>query len=378
MTTVVVHGGAIDDGPAINAALSGAVTVSLPDPVYNIATKVVLNSAGQRLIGDGRGAVKLLCSTPNAAISVANGVTEFQISDFDMVRVGIPIAGQNGIDTSYGIADEGLISRIEVSGFWQGFCLGPTSFSLAEHLIATDCYDDGIVITNRFFSGGLQWDTNRCLSQQNNGLGFLIETVTGDTTLGDHEWVKTFANLKGGFAAQALAGTRINSVRLLKPFCGQDGGHEILLSTGPGTTHQIVAPYVESAGRSPCGVGLSHAATNQGCGIYADPTVNMLAVTGGVIAGCSWSGIETWALRSVVNGASLQSNGFIALPGEKCGFFLGGPTVVTGCLANGHFVNLYAQVDSHIITDNDLRNWSYAAIAGSGPLVVSKQDNNLT
>ena len=380
MSSVIVHGGTTDDGPAINAALSGnGVTVICPDPVYNIKTKVLLNSQGQKLIGGGRGTTKFMCSASAAAIGVAPGTSEFQISDFDMQSAyNVSFAGQNGIDTSSGVVEQGLIKDIKIGGFWQGLCLGPTSDSYAENILITDNFNTGLVITNRFADGGLQWDLYRILSQQNNGLGYLVEAVKSSVAVGDYIFIKTYANLKGGFAAQSVNGNIINSLRLLKPFFGQDGGDELLLSTGPGSPHQIVAPSIEAAGRAPCGVGGLYPATMKGHGIVADATVGALNISGGNIMACSWAGISLanpWG--GTVNGAVLVNNGAAKLSGELCGVYLGGSSVVTGCLITGHAYNVFITKDAQIVANNDLRGYTNSGIASAVPLAKSITTPNL-
>jgi hypothetical protein len=204
--------------------------------------------------------------------------------------------------------------------------LGRTPYSRFAESFVDSCVHDGVVITNAASDAVnapyFQWWLENVVSQSNGGSGFLARAVpfaappaSGTAlTLGGFTNLVTFDNTHNGVAVVAVAGARIDDLRILGGFFGADKQSEIRVDSRGGY-HFIRDAFVEFS---------------KGHGIEISQNNYNVAVTGCTVMLNDWNGIVTSADNTLISGCDIFTNGSTQYNGV-CGVaVLGGSAEVTG------------------------------------------------
>lgn len=325
-----------DDTPAFAKALANFREVRIPADDFNITT-LSPSLQGFQLIGPGKTAAKLICTTANqVGISLPNGVNNFKIRGFTIDRSVTATTTAYGIDCSTVIVGQGEISDVQATRHYHGIGLGPTDHSIIEDVICEKNIGAGIRMTNTASNGAVQWNPKHVLVQKNGQQGILFQAVSGPTAvaLGTFFWVDTYANSGAGIAIVGTPTTPVNGFRLLGGFIGEDGASEVFLDTY-GVGHIINSCFIELPGSVPTGpnVGTASAtaASKVGSGIEISVNNTDVSVNGTRITGCSFDGIVSACASLSVNGCSIRNNGVSLQAGRQNGIYItAGRAVVNG------------------------------------------------
>lgn len=334
-----VGDGITDDTSAIQSALSSKTIIYFPSGTYLISGTLNLSKNGHSLIGDGMySSIIKSNSTSLPIITFSANRLGINISNLQLDRSVTAISGGNGIDCSTVSCDHVKINNLLVQNQWIGLKLGATAWSNVRHCIITKCLDDGVYITNTPALGTCQWSLDSVLSQMNSGRGFIIQSVSGPSsvTCGNVYNCATFANTGLGFAAVGLPGSPLNGVRIHECFFGGDGDSEIYLDTY-GRQHLICDTFCELAGTRTTGPSLSTPASNTGQGIYVTSNnTGTVEINDVHCNGNSLNGIRLDGVTHLVTGAVLTNNGLASVSSERNGVRLVAGTLV---MSGGHSGN---------------------------------------
>lgn len=370
--------GTTDDTNAIQAAINdvaaaGGGTVSLPSKTCAITTVSIANSY-VRIAGINRKSSILKATGTGAGVSVATGLTGIELTDFQVMRSDTAASGRDCIKFN-GLTERAYVARVDVVACYVGLRLGTTSYSFVRDVFANNNQSHGFYLTNADGAGGLQWQLDDTLSQQNNGDGYRMEAVTGDASVGEWRSIRAYANKLKGARFIGTAGTpkRLQGPRLIGGFIGQDCDDGIYLDTYASVTSTILGTKIESEGTSACGVNLSTAATNVGHGINATANNTLVAISAAVVIANSYSGISSNAARLVVSGGTdVRLNGAAASPGETSGILVNaGNATIVGNSVKAQAFGVSLANDNHIVVGNDLSENTTAPLSSGVSLIAS-------
>lgn len=315
-----VGNGTVDDTSAINNALTQGKKVRLGCKNYKVSTSISISASGQALIGGGWGCTTITAANTNLpAISIASGISNYELQGFTVTRTGTAVSGGDGIK-SLGSVATSHIAGVKVNNHYRGVVLDVTDFSLFERSIVEKNLSDGVVISNSIANGQLQWSMRDVLSQMNAGSGFAIVSNPGpaQVTLGTYSNLASFANSGYGLKAVGSAGVPVQGVRIEGGFFGQDGASEIYLDTY-GNQHKISNAFVELAGTIMTGPSLLTPATNVGSGIEITANNSYTQITTIHSYANSLDGIITSGTETQVIGGRIQNNGQAGTAGRRNG-----------------------------------------------------------
>lgn len=331
-----------DNGPIIlkmNASMATMQqgTMYFPAGFWKTSETIKPPGSNKRVKGDGED-VTLIRSIA-AAKPVIEYVTGFGggiVQDLTVSHSVTPTAGGDGILWAVGgVTDEGKIRNVKAVGNWNGLFLGGTGYGEINNIFASGNLQNGISILNSDVFTICQWYLKGMLLQANGGSGLRVQsvaTVAGALSIGEVSGLRTFANTGYGIIAAGTPTCGVYSMRMKDCFLGADGQAEIYLDT-IGNLHTLTDTFIELAGNSTTGPTLSTPATQNAHGIVLTASTPDLSITGGIINGCSNSGIyseQTAAGALRLNGVTLANNGNVSNPGipNRCGVF----TANTGTL----------------------------------------------
>jgi hypothetical protein len=156
---------------------------------------------------------------------------------------------------------------------FYGFLLGATNFGRIYNSQAEQCYSHGFAITqNTVTISPLQWIIDTCISQANNGGGFVIiaqqDNGSGQGTVGPRcNASGTFANAQIGW--QFTGAVPINDVTCIDCYSSFDGqgGWDF---EKVGTSIELIGCFAEGAGLQSTGRGLATGASHVGVGLLIE------------------------------------------------------------------------------------------------------------
>lgn len=313
--------GIIDDTLAIQNCIDNNQSIYIPNGVYKVTSTITVGT-GKRIIGSGTYHFDNLSlengtvisgevATDVPVIKVIEGAQHFEIGNLTIKRSSTPIIGGSGLQVNN--CNFGKIHNVECYNHYYGIELHSTGFSQLDDCFTHDNYGHGVFIENNSNSGAMQWQINRCLSQQNDGCGFMFHAVTNvynHATLGTLTQLNTYANKQSGIRFEGVEGTGLNGIRLYDSFFGEDGEHEIYINTYSNTTNEISNVYVEACGTSNCGRGGSTPAPNTGSGMFITETSYSTKIDNSVFISNSSHGISTRCQHLAVRGCEVRGNGF--------------------------------------------------------------------
>lgn len=315
-----IGNGAFDDTPAINAALTAGKKVRLACKNYKISTSISISASGQALIGGGWGCTTITAANTNLpAITIAAGISNFDLQGFTVTRTGTAVSGGDGVKVLGSIATS-HIAGLRVANHYRGVVLDVTDYSLFERSIVEKNQSDGVLISNSIANGQLQWSMRDVLAQMNGGSGFAIVSTAGPSqvTLGTYSNLAAFGNSGHGLKAVGSAGVPVQGVRIDGGFFGQDGASEIYLDTY-GSQHKIDAVFVELAGTSTTGPVLLTPATNVGSGVEITANNDYTQIVSVHSYANSFDGVATSGVETLIVGGRIQNNGQAASAGRRNG-----------------------------------------------------------
>lgn len=316
-----IGNGIIDDTLAIQNCIDNNQSIYIPNGVYKVTSTITLGT-GKRINGSGTYHFDNLSlengtvisgevSTDVPVIKVIEGAQHFEIGNLTIKRSSTPVIGGSGLQVNN--CNFGKIHNVECYNHYYGIELHSTGFSQLDDCFTHDNYNHGVFIENNSNSGAMQWQITRCLSQQNDGCGFMFHTVTNSynhATLGTLTQLNTYANKQSGIRFEGVEGTGLNGIRLYDSFFGEDGEHEIYINTYSNSTNEISNVYVEACGTSNCGRGGSTPAPNTGCGMFITETSYSTKIDNSVFISNSGHGISTRCQHLAVRGCEVRGNGF--------------------------------------------------------------------
>lgn len=381
--------GVTDDTAVFQAAIASGLAVFVPKGIYRITqtltcgsfTKIIgvgnysLNKtntgAGSVLLFDGIGA-----SDNGLALGV--GSQYVTLKGLTVTRTDTPSDGA-GI---YCPANSHVeITNCEVYDFFDGFHLGNVGIAFITDCFAHDNFHDGFHFENQTFSGALQWQTQRCLSQENNRHGFVIVGVANDAnhvTLGMFEQIYTFNNGGWGFYVQGVANGGINGLRISNAFIGNDNKGGIYINSLGTFGGFISDTVIEACGRSNSGRGKLIPAQANSPGISLVESGGPYTVENCIIKACSGRGIATRADYATITGCIIESNDTDNANPVNVSQATGVVIISNNLIRGTTYADIvFTTNDEHILTNNRLigTTASYRAIGGTSNMVIA---NNIT
>lgn len=353
------------------AMLSGAKKIVVPYGKFNVSDRIVVSQNGFKFIGDGPSA-SIIVSTVNnkSVIAVSPSLTGVEIAGFMLDRIPSAVVGGSGLDWSQ-TGSQLHVRDMLIQNQYEGVILGGTDYSTAERLIVQNCFSHGILLTNGPLNGNLQWSLIKCISSNNNGDGYRVQStpIAGGITMGTWSNVATFANSGYGASFLASAGSPLNGIRLTGDcFFGSDGNSELFLDTY-GNFHTINASFLEGPGTSANGRFGLNPITNIGSGIEISANNFDVDLHSLRINGCSQDGIVSSASTVTnINNVTTTNNGLAAIPFRRNGiniFGAVGRANIIGCRSNGNFFGIaFADGAKTNVSSCDLNGNSSGPITG--------------
>lgn len=371
--------GVTDDTTAIQNALnSSAGSIYFPTGTYKITGLCLTLSSAKTLYGDGTyESIFNATGCTNNALTISTGLSGVDLNNFAIIRSGGAVSGQDGIHF-VNLTEQANLNNLRLEGNWTNLRLGITSYSFISKVLSNNAYSNGFLFTNADGAGGMQWYLFDTLSQQSNGDGYRVETITSNASVGTWTNAKTYANKGKGMRFVGSSGNPLQAIRLFGGFVGQDCDDEIYLDTYGSSTHTIEGMFIEIAGASSCGVNLSTSATNVGHGINLTSNNTAVALYNNNIIGNSYSGIASSSARVQIVGNNLRINGAAAVPGELAGISINsGNATITGNSSKGQSYGLVINSDNVVASGNDFTENTLAPILSAVNLVNSVVYSNL-
>ncbi len=346
-----------DDTTAFQLAIATARNIYVPAGTYKITGTLTFSVSGQSFWGAGRKVSILSSSAAGHTIAGSAGVTWVELRDLRITKPAsaLPaISGQNGINFA-GSCNLVLIENVEVFSHWVGYALGPTGYSSLNNCLADSNYSHGYYFSHAGVSSGpFQWTLRRCLSEFNDGYGFMAEATNGGASMGEWLNVDTFANKLGGVYIKGSAGNPVYSLRYNGGFVGQDGGHELHIDGYSSSVHKISNVFAELGGTLACGVGQTTAAPNTGSGIVLGANDTHVQMVGCHIEANSDYGVYSESTRLQATGCSSIRAGRVSGTANRDGFrIVAGSAYLSNCMSqNNTGYGFYLTGDTHTLIGN--------------------------
>lgn len=318
--------GDADWGVTLQRAVNNHRCIWIPPGTYTAAGPVAIGYAGTSIRGAGRRNVSFRSTSPDQdLLSLTNGVNTVAIEG---MTVGSAHSGPTAgaAIASRGIAGKVFLKDLFVEDAFNGIFLSHTDISFLDNVIVQRCWSDGIKLQNYATpgndgGGALQWNFKGVVSQQNNGHGFLVETVPGSPaiTLGDWINIAAFANGGSGAAFIGKAAAPIHGIRIRSAFLGQDHNSELYLDTY-GDQHNIESFYIELVGQYPTGRDGQIPIPNSGHGIEITANNKTASIRNGLVKASAQNGIRTSAYEMTeIVGVSVEDSGIAMTTGLRSG-----------------------------------------------------------
>lgn len=238
-----------------------------------LVTGLTINLPNVQLIGDTPSQNSLANCTiikgsaaTTTCLTVTAGVTGGLIKGLLFDRAVVASAG-TGLTVGSNVTID--LENLRAQNQFDGFNLGSTNFARAYNCNATNNYRHGFFLNNT--AGAytpVQWVLDTCISETNNGWGFLSNALAGDpgsnVTGPRYDTCGTFANNLGGYAFQGAF--HWNDVTAVATYSSTDGGPGWVFDN-TGTSIVLNACFAELAGIGATGRNLTTAASHNGAGL---------------------------------------------------------------------------------------------------------------
>jgi len=356
-----------------DALSSGVRELIVPAGRFNLDTAIAMSSPDQMLKGAGsRRCEFIIRSTSQPGITLANGVAGYGISGIKLSRIGVPVAGADGIKF-LGTTDDTSLEDIWVEGHWNNLVIGTCDTGHIFKLRSSKALNDGVVQTNAINYGPSQWDVDHVLIDRCVRDGWRIQSTNGPAglILGQMRNIKSFANSGYGINLLGSATTGIYDFRISDAFMGSDGLGSINLKTFGGK-HRI-SGFFERNGEDATGPNVTTPASRLGVGIDATGSNSDILIYGSLIDGNSLDGIQHDGSVLTVSASHIFDNGRASVASRRSGILShSGSLVVSGSIVRnmvGNTTQLYgisAGHDNVVISGNDLSNNTASATTLSG------------
>lgn len=371
--------GTTDDTAAFNAALNAAMCVYVPEGVYKIDGTITLKKIGQKLIGAGFYATRLISSSSNTSlIIVPDGFSQVTISDMTLGRSVAAVSGAYGIYAS-GNFSYCRFERLTIENQFIGMLVGASDIGWIESIALKNNYYDGLYMTNNANYNNCQWIVTDLLLSANDRNGATIVSDSSSTGMSLGKWtnINSFGNNGSAISVVGSASSPIHGFRLSDSFIGGDGAVEIRLDTYGGM-HTINDVFIEYAGQSATGRTGTTPATNTGSGIALTPNNTDCLISGCYIAMCSDNGIESNAGNITISNVVCVNNGRGTTAGFENGIAIyAGKAIITAARLQGNQIGLYGDDGAKItIGLSDLtENTTTAAQIINNPTQITSVGN---
>lgn len=319
---IVKHGadptGVEDATSIINAGLSSGKVVFIPEGKFKITDTIIVGT-GKSIIGvnacDIPAAIKgsiLVFSGDDSkhAIEIGSGAQFVTISNLmiDRDTAGTPTGDGLHVNQTTHIK----LTNITSQNHYNGFFLSSTGWSYITDCVAQKNYSHGFLYQNTDISGALQWQTRNCLSERNNGSGFVIWGIDNPyhvVSLGIFDGIATYANKQ--FGVNIYGGTvGVNGYRITNAFLGNDRSGEIHILSLGAVGGLIDSCYLEIAGAAGSGRDGDGTANDLGYGVYVENGSKDVTISNCHIVSCRGDGVGSVndQVTSVI-GCCIKNNG---------------------------------------------------------------------
>lgn len=330
-------GNGINDDAALAEALYGlnpSCTIFFSHGEYRIDTTLnpPLGGDGMRIKGEGRQSTFLKVYGNITGVQFPIGPTGMGLEDISIYGAGDTKTAGYGFDFP-GLVGLAVIRNVRVRNMFRGAGFSSTDYSLIDTLITDNNFNMGMHFRNDGLSGALQWQMRNSLTQLNDGVGCLFESLDiGPTqiTMGLVDGLATYANKYFGIYVKGCAAVPMHDGRFTNLFIGNDGNN-CLHFDSYGSRHQISNFFAELTGRGANGRNHGTAQTNVGSGLYLSANNGMVNLSNVHSEANSFDGIYTDAALCVANLVTATDNGQSGLTGRRNGIYHhGGELLLTG------------------------------------------------
>lgn len=381
----IVEHGADDTGvndclSIINDGLASGLTVYIPRGRFKVSGTIHMTT-GQSIVGANAndianatsGSVIIADNNSSHVIEIDSGARFVTISNLLLDRNVTDVVSGDGLHVNQ--TTHIKLYNITSQNNRYGFYLSATGWSYITDCVAQLNFSHGFMYQNTSISGALQWQTRNCLSERNNGSGFVIYGIDNTyhvVALGLFDGIATYAN--GAFGINIYGGdVGVNGYRITNAFLGNDAHGEIRVLSLGAVGGMIENCYLEIAGAAGSGRDGTGTADPLGYGIYVFANSKDVTISGCHIVSCQGDGIINESDTTSIIGCDIHNNG---LSGSGVGIRQNaGTMVITGnnIHDNPDASIAFATNSKSLITCNKL-NAAPVLAGGSSNIVV---DNNV-
>jgi hypothetical protein len=279
---------------------------------YRYTGTMTLNQT-LNLVGTSKLHSILVPMTPNQA-GIRINASFCQVRSLGLERVIKPVAGGDGISCAEGMSNT-ILEDVWINKQYRGLVLGcsDTAFATRINVQYSESHGvDAIYGTN----GGVQWYLHEVLSVLNLGDGFHCVNSTANSGIGP--WLfdcHSFGNAQTGYYFQGTPGHPMSDIWMLRCVSSSEGVCGIHFADVGGNLHMLHMPWVEltgALGGFPQGFdGTLSVASGLGHGIRITGNLpqGVINLVGGLVWGCSWSGLDASVNNLHVRAMTLSDNG---------------------------------------------------------------------
>lgn len=383
--------GTTDDTASNQLALaSGQTGIYFPPGVSVISAALSLTTSQQMIFGNQNNSI-ISSNVNNLPIfTVSSGATLFDVEmhSLNLTRSITAVAGGNGI-TCQGQTERFNFHNLLIENQYVGMSLLSTNYGNVFQCDIRANISDGILMQNTASSGVCQWILDTVLCQLNGGWGFNFQAVSGPSSfqVGSIVNCYTFANTAGGVKLNGVSGVPITGLRFVGGLFSSDGGDEIYVNTYNGSQICIKDVYIQGAGVGPTGPTQTTAPSNVGNGINITANNYLCEISAAHINDCSYNGIVTSAVSTIVSGGGAITDNGVATAGATLqnGILVvassGGRLIVSGMAVGIGADQLYGVYgDSGVnlsVCDSDLTGNATGAVTAASNLTSITAVGNL-